>query len=114
MQTYIKKFKDLLVIKNIPPTINVNNITQFINLISPDLFNIISLVEEIKINITVKKYKRDFIVSEKSIIYREFNIKKVMKNTKKILIILFKNKKTLFIIPPTVKYLQFNYNNKLT
>lgn len=100
--------------KKIPPTINVNNITQFINLINPDLFSIISLVAEIKINITVKKYNRDFIVSEKSIIYRLFKIIKVIKNTKKILIILFKNKEILFIKPPTVKYLQFNYNNKLT
>ncbi|GAA0757621.1 hypothetical protein [Clostridium sp. C8] len=41
---------------------------QFINLDNPDLLTIISLVEEISININVKKYKTYFSVLENSII----------------------------------------------
>ncbi|MDB1921553.1 hypothetical protein PMY56_01440 [Clostridium tertium] len=40
---------------------------QFINLDNPDLFTIISFVEEISISINVKKYKTYFKVVENSI-----------------------------------------------
>lgn len=64
----MKIFIWLVIIEKTPPTIKLNNIIQFINLDSPDLPNIISLVEEINIKISVKKYKTYFKVLEKSII----------------------------------------------
>lgn len=51
-----------------PPVIEENNIIKFINLDKPDLFTIISLVDEISINIKVKKYKIYLKVLENSII----------------------------------------------
>lgn len=54
-------------IEKTPPTIDENNIIQFINLDNPDLLIIISLVDDIRINIKVKKYKTYLKVLENSI-----------------------------------------------
>lgn len=55
-------------IKKTPPTMKLNNIIQFINLVNPDLLISISLVEEINIKIKVKKYNTYLRVLENSII----------------------------------------------
>lgn len=55
-------------IENIPPIIKEKSIKKLINLDSPDLPNISSLVEDINIKIKVKKYSTYFNVVEKSII----------------------------------------------
>lgn len=55
-------------IEKTPPTIEEKSIMQFINFDNPDLLTIISLVEEISININVKKYKTYLSVLENSII----------------------------------------------